>query len=87
MNSFHHSHVDVLKMDVEGAEVPFLKSLFDRPSLMATIGQFQFEFHRVDMLKRFTASLVGRGFRLIHARVNDRCGTCTEVAFQSNSTP
>ena len=47
----------------------------------------QFEFHRVDMLKRFTASLVGRGFRLIHARVNDRCGTCTEVAFQFNSTP
>lgn len=84
MRKFGHAHVDVLKLDVEGAEVRFLDWLFDRAHLMSKIGQLQIEFHRVETLEKYCAMLIQHGFRIVHARVNDLSRRCTEVAFQNS---
>ncbi|GMH72278.1 hypothetical protein TrRE_jg6194 [Triparma retinervis] len=87
MDYLGHKHIDVLKLDVEGAEIPFLDWLFDRPLLLQAIDQIMFEFHSHKDLEKYAKRVEGHGFSPVHARVNDQFFEGTEIAFQSPQLP
>lgn len=87
MKKLGHKHIDVLKLDVEGAEVKFLDWLLKRNLLLKAIDQILFEFHSHDALEKYTDLLIEHRFRPVHARVNDQYEPGTEIAFQSPSPP
>lgn len=77
MRQLGHDYVDVLKMDVEGAEeeaLPEMKSL-----LSEKVGQIAMEFHSVEWMSIGMDILQEAGFQMVFARREDRCGDCTEV--------
>jgi len=69
MKELGHSTIDVLKMDIEGAEYPVLDDLFESNIMPA---QLLIEFHhrinrsRLDRTKRAVDKLTARGYRLFY---------------------
>jgi hypothetical protein len=87
-----HSHIDVLKVDIEGSEWKALAG--DLPS----IGQLQVEVHeepgtdegaRVASLSKLFNNIERHGLRLFHKEVNARYNlNCMEFSFiQENWSP
>ncbi|KAJ1440546.1 hypothetical protein B484DRAFT_415501 [Ochromonadaceae sp. CCMP2298] len=89
MTANGHPYIDVLKMDIEGGEYPFIRHEVD---LLSRVGQLLIEIHinantyanigLVDFIDRIEA----RGLRLFHSEINiHRPFFCMEFSFvQSN---
>ena len=74
-----HSHIHVLKIDVEGHEKESLPALV-KDGTLAHVDQLSIEFHSVQLMKEGLDLLVQAGFGIVYARREDRCGWCTEVS-------
>jgi len=87
-----HSHLDVLKMDVEGAEFD-LFGIGRAGHVPISIGQVQLELHMKGRTPQQVMGLVEHleecGLRIFHKEVNARYNPeCVELAFvQENWTP
>lgn len=83
MKKFDHSHIDVLKMDIEGSEWDILTNNDAFPS----IGQLQVEFHLInqpeplELLTKAVDNIESHGLRLFHKETNLRDSRCAEFAF------
>lgn len=75
MEKFGHTEIDVLKMDIEGAEYDVLESLIDSGTIN-NIGQICVEFHfrfgcgLVKKTEEIFKSLKNKGFKLVYAAAN-----------------
>ena len=75
MEKFGHTEIDVLKMDIEGAEYDVLESLIDSGTIN-NIGQICVEFHfrfgcgLVKRTEEIFKSLKNKGFKLVYAAAN-----------------
>lgn len=85
MRELGHVHVDILKMDIEGAEIDLLSH-----GALPSIGQLQVEVHlgnvpqanQLDTYTKMFRSLESCGLRLFHKEANARYGAdCVELAF------
>lgn len=69
MRQLEHTHIDLLKMDIEGAEYEVIDDLI---AAQVSIGQLLVEFHHrkpgigAARTRRAVSSLRGAGFRLVH---------------------
>jgi hypothetical protein len=76
--------IDILKMDVEGAEFPFLADAASMAIMKHHVRQFLVEFHFQDAAKQVAAcqALTDAGFRVFHKEPNTLgCGgDCIEYA-------
>lgn len=54
--------IDYLKMDIEGAELPVIKSITDKPEIYKNIKQISLEYHYPD-IDRMVGMLEGMGFK------------------------
>ena len=72
-----HTWIDVLKMDVEGAEWPVLKS-FIQTGTRLPVTQAQIEFHVRDPQDAIETmdGLLGLGMRVFHVEENNYCAHC-----------
>ncbi len=82
MRELGHTHLDILKMDIEGAEISILKGS------LPSIGQLQVEVHLNGLATAATdypaifTTLERCGLRLFHKEANARYDTnCVELAF------
>jgi hypothetical protein len=82
MNELGHTKIDVLKIDVEGAEHQALPSIASAGLLDTAIDQIQLEQHKLQTLASHIETLRKHGFEMTYARKEDRCKWCTEVAMQ-----
>ena len=79
MRCLGHGFIDVLKMDIEGAEVPILPSL-QAAGLLARVGQLSLEFHSVHDMSALLRMLTrDAGFSLVYARREARFAFGTEA--------
>lgn len=78
MQQLGHSHIHVLKIDVEGHERESLPNIVEE-GILENVEQLSIEFHSNDLMKQGLDLLVGAGFGIVYARREDRCGWCTEV--------
>lgn len=78
MKEFGHSHIHVLKIDVEGHEKESLPNLLQEGTL-EHVDQLSLEFHSVQLMKEGLDLMQQAGFGIVYARREDRCGWCTEV--------
>jgi hypothetical protein len=67
MKELHHSHIHVLKIDIEGGERDALPDLKLHGSL-ELVDQLAIEFHTRDLMKRGLDMLVSSGFGIVYAR-------------------
>jgi hypothetical protein len=81
MQDLGHIHIDIFKIDIEGGETSILPWLQDE-GLLHSIHQIQIEFHSVQGLRNGMALLSEHAFAMTYARREDRCPSCTEVAFE-----
>lgn len=80
MAELGHSHVHILKIDVEGHERVSLPALF-KDGTLNQVDQLSIEFHSVELLQSGLDLLVNKaGFGIVYARGEDRCPWCTEVS-------
>ena len=79
MAELGHSHIHILKIDVEGAEEGCLSNMRDS-GVLAHVDQVAVEFHSDELMKQGLDILVDAGFGIVYARREDRCGWCTEVS-------
>lgn len=84
MDEYGHKYIDVLKMDIEGAEFDILTAPLPK------MGQLQVEVHfsgvdssrHVDIYTRLFNNLEAHGLRLFHKEINARYDlNCIELAF------
>jgi FkbM family methyltransferase len=65
-------HIDLLKMNCEGAEYEILYST--KTSYLKKIGEIRLEYHNIDLEqrneKKLRSFLVSKGFRITHRKVN-----------------
>ena len=80
MRDLGHSHVTVLKLDIEGTEERILPSLRRAGFSSYGIDQLLVEFHSIRGLDR-GMKLLSPYFQMVFGRKEDRCKSCTEVAF------
>jgi len=78
MNDLGHSHVHVLKIDVEGHEQESLPALVADGTL-SHVDQLSIEFHSNNLMKEGLDLLEQNGFGIVYARREDRCPHCIEV--------
>jgi hypothetical protein len=88
MAELGHTHIDILKMDIEGAEWDVLT---DDSKPLPSIGQLLVEVHeqrektvaqRVSSLTALFNNLEANGLRLFHQQINARYDIhCIEYAF------
>jgi len=96
MKGLRHTHLDVLKMDIEGSEWP----IFQGP--LPSLGQLLVEVHlskgdaaplnddgRIHLMKTVFNNLEGHGLRLFHKEINARWDmSAAELSFiQEKWTP
>jgi hypothetical protein len=79
MSELGHSHLQILKIDVEGHERESLPALV-QDGILNHVEQLSIEFHSVELMKQGLDLLVQNGFGVVYARREDRCGWCTEVS-------
>ena len=92
MTMLNHTHIDILKLDIEGKEWNLLQA-GDFPSF----GQIQLEIHeqqretiahRHAVMHNMVTNIERNGLRLFHKESNPFCTICTEFAFiQKNWHP
>ena len=78
MMELGHSHINILKIDVEGNEKESLPSILD-DKILDSVEQLSIEFHSVELMKEGLDLIQTAGFGIVYARREDRCMTCTEV--------
>lgn len=79
MTELGHSHIHVLKIDVEGHERESLPALVQDGTL-GHVDQLSIEFHSVALMHEGLDLLEKAGFGIVYARREDRCGWCIEVS-------
>ena len=82
-----HTHVDLLKMDIEGWEWDVMFALLDDSNKeVALPAQISWEIHVPDAMNPFLPTLRmidllnRRGYRLFSKELNPRCLWCTELS-------
>ena len=78
MTQLNHTYLDVLKIDIEGAERSSVPEMVDTGAVKLA-HQVAIEFHSVALMNEGLDRLQEAGFRLVYARREDRCDDCTEV--------
>ena len=82
MTQLNHTVIDVLKIDVEGAEkeaIPNIVHELQTKMVVKYVHQMAIEFHSVPLMKEGIELLESVGFGIVYARREDRCKECTEV--------
>lgn len=79
MAQLGHSHINILKIDVEGAEETFMTNLKDT-GVLAKVDFLSMELHSVAFMKPALDVYLEAGFGIVYARGEDRCPWCTEVS-------
>jgi hypothetical protein len=84
MVSNGHTHIDVLKMDIEGGEYAFLRH---EEELLSRVGQLLIEIHinmpisNIDLVQ-FIDRIESHGLRLFHQEINiHKPYFCAEFSF------
>ena len=80
MDELSHSFVDVLKIDIEGAERLVWPHMVNR-NLFQKVGVVAAEFHTEVLLAEGMEIMRRQGFAPAFGRPEHRCDVCTEVMF------
>jgi len=87
MRKLGHSHIDILKIDVEGHEFPTFFGM-EEQGLWPSMGQLLIEIHpsghgssKLAVLKSIIELFEKHSLRMFHAEINPLSPTCSEYSF------